>query len=359
MTRPQYSHWMSDFSQPNQWRQLLRATLRECTYLPDPVARTYMHNYVISRYRAVSARRLKAGPQMAHAAHEAKHTCSFIRRANEGFQRPLDKVLLQSYGRTGKRRHELLSDLLNDHLPKDTASLKEYLAQTVDFGDGWKPPVIIETLARAHLQNAVVTANRIRPLVKILAPPIPKTNIWGKEVALVRRRNIRRKWYNDTLHRLMPPIPEQEVKQLDGLISGTIQWKPVKRRTPGTSTLGSSKSELSSWHEHDASLFNFLAKGPEKGETFDEWANGRPHKITARFMRRHWRRLSSLIPRPYLSPVSKKWLFVWDSPKEVPSLSIDLDSSVNLEALLRLPKEKEKKRHKKLKASCIDRDDNT
>lgn len=340
MARPHYSHWLGDFSQPNQWRSLLRATLRECTYLPDPVARNYMHSHVISRYRAVSARHLKAGPQMSQAATMAKHAYSLLRRANEGYQRPLEKVLLQSYGRTGKRRHELLSDMLNSHLPQDTASLKEYLAQMVDYGDGWKPPVIVHTLALAHMTHPVVTANRIRPLIKRLSPPIPATNIWGKELCHSRKRNIRSRWYNYTLSALMPPIPEKELNQLDGLISGTVQWKAVKRRKTGTTSLP--ESDSGSWYESDASLFTFLSRGPEKEATFEEYANGRPHKITPRFMRHRWRRLSSLIPRPYWNPVVNKWRFVWDSPKDIPSLAADFDNSVDLSALLNLPGQKAK-----------------
>ncbi|CAG8407175.1 unnamed protein product [Penicillium salamii] len=328
MSRPQPTHWLREFSKPSQWLHLYRATLRECTYLPDPIAREYMQKHVISRYRTVSSRRAKPGAQTAHAA---KHAFSVLRRANEGYQRPLEKVLLLSYGRTGKRRHELLADMLGNHLPQNTASLKEYLAQPLQYSDGWEPPVIVKSLAIAHMQNPVVTTNRIRPLIKNISPPVPKVNSWGREVSESRKKNIRHRWYNTTLSSLMPPIPQKELQLLDGLISGTVKWSPPKRRK----VLAEEKPKS------EKQLFKLLAKGPEKGDTFAAYANGRPHEITTRFMRRQWRRLSSLVPRQYWNPYSEKWRFVWDSPKDVPALAFDLSSSVDPAVFALLPKQTE------------------
>lgn len=326
MARPQPTHWLKDLSTPHQWRHLLRATLRECTYLPDPIARDYMRNHIISRYRAVSYRP-KAGPQAAHAARNA---LSVLRRANEGYSRPLEKVLSLSYGRIGRRRYELLQEMLKPEIPNNTAALQQFLSQPVKFNDGWEPPAIVKSLAASQMQNTVVTTKRVRPLIKHLEPPIPKEDSWGKEVAESRKRNIRRRWYNTTLSSFLPPLPEKELQLLDGLISGTVHWAPVKRRKViSEETKPKSESEL----------FKLLATGPEKGKTFAEYANGRPHTITVRFMRRHWRRLSALVPRQYWNPISQKWRFVWDSPKEVPRLSVDLDSSVDPAAFFQKPGE--------------------
>ncbi|CAG8215937.1 unnamed protein product [Penicillium salamii] len=346
MTRPQRTHWLQDFAKPSQWLHLYRATLRECTYLPDPIAREYMQKHVISRYRTVSSRRTKPGAQTAHAA---KHAFSVLRRANEGYQRPLEKVLLLSYGRTGKRRHELLTDMLGNHLPQNTASLTEFLAQPLQYSDGWEPPVIVKSLAIAHMQNPVVTTNRIRPLIKNISPPVPKVNSWGKEVSESRKKNIRQRWYNTTLSSLMPPIPQKELQLLDGLISGTVKWSPPKRRVLAEKkpqseyqlfAMLAKSPEKGDKPQSEKQLFKLLAKGPEKGDTFAAYANGRPHEITARFMRRQWRRLSSLIPRQYWNPYSEKWRFVWDSPKDVPALAFDLSSSVDPAVLALLPKQK-------------------
>ncbi|KAJ5958888.1 uncharacterized protein N7479_006038 [Penicillium vulpinum] len=323
MAGPQPQHWLHNLSKPQQWRHLLRATLRECTYLPDPIARIYMKEHIISRYRAVSSRSPKAGPQAVHAARNA---LSVLRRANEGYSRPLEKVLLLSYGRTGKRRHELLAKMLKPEIPNDSLALKELLSQPVDFSDGWELPAIVKSLAASQMQNTVVATVRIRPLIKQLEPPIPKQDTWGKEVAQCRKRNIRRKWYNTTLSSLLPPLPEKDLRTLEGLISGTVPWEPVKRRN--------SKPQIPKTNS-GGELFTLLARGPEKGATFAEYAYGRPHTITVRLMRRQWKRLSALVPRQYWNPTSQKWRFLWDSPKEIPKLSFNLESSIDPEAFFK------------------------
>ncbi|KAJ5360125.1 hypothetical protein N7517_009316 [Penicillium concentricum] len=327
MARPQPQHWLHNLSKPQQWRHLFRATLRECTYLPDPIARNYMKDHIISRYRIASSRSPKAGPQAVHAARNA---LSVLRRANEGYSRPLEKVLLLSYGRTGRRRHELLSKMLTPEIPNDSLALKELLSRPADFSDDWEPPAIVKSLAASQMQNTVVAAVRIRPLIKQLEPPVPKEDSWGRELGQSRKRNIRRKWYNATLSSLLPPLPEKDLQVLQGLISGTIPWELVKRRG-----LNPQIPQTRSETEPGSELFRLLARGPEKGTTFAEYANGRPHTITIRLMRRQWRRLSALVPRQYWNPISQKWRFMWESPKEVPQLCFDLDSRIDSEAFFK------------------------
>ncbi|OGE57029.1 hypothetical protein PENARI_c002G03299 [Penicillium arizonense] len=328
MARPQPSHWLANLSTPQQWRHLLRATLRECTYLPDPIARNYMREHILSRYRAVSSRRSnKAGPQMVHAARNA---LSVLRRANEGYSRPLEKVLLLSYGRTGKRRHEMLAEFLKPEteIPNDTQSAKELICQPTKFGEGWQPPSIVRSLALSHTRNPVIASVRVRPVIKAISPPIPKENIWGKELAQSRKMKIRRKWYFATLSSLLPPLPEKDLRTLDGLVSGTTPWEPVKRRK-------GVKPETDARPESE--ILKLLVKGPEKENTFADFANGRPHAITARFMRRQWKRISALVPRQYWNETSQKWRFEWDTPKIVPTLSYSLDSSIDSGAFFKEP----------------------
>lgn len=104
---------------PTLWRSLFRATLRECSYLPDPIARDYMREHVVHRYRR-SRISHRSDPDLARSA---RHGLSVLQRANQGYQRPLEKVLFMSYGRTGKRRHELLAELMKPQVPRDTAAV--------------------------------------------------------------------------------------------------------------------------------------------------------------------------------------------------------------------------------------------
>ncbi|KAJ5775746.1 uncharacterized protein N7511_000757 [Penicillium nucicola] len=328
MAKIQPQHWLGNLSTSKQWRHLLRATLRECTYLPDPVARTYMREHVLDRYRAVSSRRSKAGPQMVHAA---RNGLSVLRRANEGYTRPLEKILYLSYGRTGKRRHEMLAEFLRPRetgIPEDTQAAQELVSAPLKFHDGWQPPAIVRSLALSQMRNPVITSTRVRPLIKAISPPIPKENIWGKELAQSRKVNIRRQWYFATLNGLLPPLPEEDLQTLDGLVSGTTPWKLVKRRKGMNSENGA---------KPESTILKLLVQGPEKENTFAPYANGRPHALTTRFMHRLWRRVSALVPRQSWNETSQKWRFEWDTPKPVPTLSYSLDSSIDSGAFFKEP----------------------
>jgi hypothetical protein len=231
-------------------------------------------------------------------------------------------VLLLSYGRVGKRRHELLADFLKPPTPKDTEAVKALVAQPAEFEDGWEAPAKVMSLAKSQLHNGIIMTSRLRPRVLKLQPEVPELNAWFKPLPAVRRRNIRKKWYQYTLSCLWPPLPEQDLATLDGLISGEIPWKPVKRRhvTSTTPTAASTDHQLS----------DFLVDGPQKGTTFRQFVNGRPHNITARFMHRQWRRLSALVPRQEWNPRSGKWLFTWDSAKPKPKVTLHVDPDVDV-----------------------------
>ncbi|KAJ5536765.1 hypothetical protein N7513_009951 [Penicillium frequentans] len=301
MTTPRISP-----SHLDQWQHLLRATLRECTYLPDPIARTYMHGYVLDRYR----RAFKSKQPEAKLIHTAKKELSRLQRANEGYPRPLDRVMMMSYGRIGKRRHELLAELMSPDVPTDTDALRELVTKAPNFTDGWEPPQIILSLIKSQMNNGVVTSSRIRPQLKGVEPPIPEKNSWGRPLGESRKANIRHKWYFDTLFCLLPPLPDKELKVLDGLIAGTVLWKPRKRK--------------------------------QKGPTFRPYLLGRPHKITPRFMLRQWRRISALVPRKFWNEKSAKtvkWIFHWDDPKKMPTLAFDVDQDADVNEIFGEPSE--------------------
>ncbi|KAJ5908225.1 hypothetical protein N7495_000907 [Penicillium taxi] len=307
-----------------QWRHLLRTTLRECTYLPDPIARAYMRSHVMERYRrARDSRRPKS-----KMVRTAKQGLSFLRRANEGYPRMLDKVMFMSYGRTGKRRHELLDRMMkigegSTPIPENADAVRRLI---IDSRGGWaapqwEAPEIVIALVKSQKNNGVVTSSRIRPHLKAITPTIPATNSWGRPLNEARIANIRKKWYYETLTSLLPPLPEEELDTLEKLVSGTVPWKPVKRR-----------GQISSSTQiRDPGILDFLVDGPQKGPTFREYVNGRPHEITPRFMHRLWMRISGFVPRMQWIPISKKWRFTWDSPKAVPQLTFNVDEGADLD----------------------------
>ncbi|KAJ5760026.1 hypothetical protein N7520_007182 [Penicillium odoratum] len=304
-----------------QWQHLLRATLRECSYLPDPIARTYMHGYVLDRYR----RALESKHSEAKLIRTAKKELSRLQRANEGWPRPFERVMMMSYGRTGKRRHELLADLISPDVPTDSNALRELVTKAPKFTDGWEPPEIMLSLIKSQMNNGTVTSSRIRPQLRGIQPPVPNLSSWGRPLGQSRKVNIRHKWYFGSLSSLFPPLPDNELKILDGLIAGTVIWKPRKRKQVEEP----SKSQ-------DNLLLDILADGPQKDHTFRPYAQGRPRKITPRLMLRTWRRISSYVPRLFWNEKSEKkmkWTFHWNGPKKVPTLAFDVDQDADLDEI--------------------------
>ncbi|KAJ5689606.1 hypothetical protein N7462_003998 [Penicillium macrosclerotiorum] len=309
---------------PITWQHLLRATLRECTYLPDPIARTYMREHVLERYRRSLAAR-DAGRPEHQLARAARHGLSLLQRANEGYQRPLERVLYMSYGRIGKRRHQLLARISTPQVPKDTNAVEALIAQPIKFEDGWEPTEIVLSLAKSQMNNGIVTSSRLRPALKSLQPVIPDQNSWGRPVCRRRRVNIRRKWFSNMMDSLLPPLPTADLEILDGLIAGTVEWKPRPRARAKSSDICEDLT--------DSLILSLLTDGPQKGHTFGKHANGRPHEITDRFMRRLWKRISSLVPRMHWVEKAEKWSFSWETPKSLPWLAFEIDVKANLNNL--------------------------
>ncbi|KAL2867162.1 uncharacterized protein BJX67DRAFT_105546 [Aspergillus lucknowensis] len=304
-----------------EWRSLLRSLLRESSYLPDPIARSACHDQVLQRFRRYHEERrtrIRTDPIRLVQLHKnARHHLSILRRANEAFSRPLEKVLRFAYGRTGRRRRELLSKMLAEDAPQDSNSLETLLTNPSQFEDGWKPPTIITTLLTSQNNNPTVGQLSGLPSVKDLKPPIPEKNAWGRSVPLVRRRNIRRRWYKNVLDVLLPPLPESELRVLEGLISGQIPWKPPRLRyTSRTTTSATNNVDTKA-----GMIRTILTAGPPKEGTFRPYINGRPHKLTRRFMCRLWKRISSLVPRQYWNAAGNA-RFTWDSAKPVPTIAL-------------------------------------
>lgn len=238
---------------------------------------------------------------------------SLLRRANEGYIKSLEQVLRLSYGRTGKRRNDLLCKLIAPETPVDSQEVAELINKPFAFHDGWEPPSVVRALLKAQHNYGIINELGVRPQVRSIEPPIPKENSWGRPLAAVRRRNIRKNWYTAALRSLLPPLPEEELNTLEGLISGRLHWEPPKRRK----TIGSSPEE--------DSYLRFLVDGPQKGRTFRLYVNGRPHNITRRFMRRLWRRIDCLVPRMSWNDAAQKYAFKWAPVKAMAETSLPMD----------------------------------
>lgn len=305
---------------PCEWRSLLRALLRESTYLPDPIAKGHMHDHTRQRFRRYAQdRTIDTDINRQHQLRKmAKQRLALLRRANEGYIKSLEQVLRLSYGRTGKRRRELVARFITPDVPTNSDQVAALVSRPSLLDDSWVPAQIVLDLLKAQQRNGVVHELAVRPQVKTVEPPIPKENAWGRPVAMRRRQNIRQRWYSAVLNSLFPPLPGEELRILQGLISGSVPWTAPQRRNNSVKQITNEpRARLSP---------EFLVEGPAKGHTFRQYVDGRPHNITRRFMRRLWQRIACLVPQISWNDASHKYNIEWEPVKRLPPLALTVGS---------------------------------
>lgn len=277
---------------PNQQgdhvRWLLRALLRECTYLPDPHARLYVHNLVLARFRA-SQRPINQTSIVQRRATLIKKGYAILKtlnRANQGHSWPLHKILQYTYGRIGPRRHQILDSLRTLGSAQD-AKTSQAVASKVPVPG---MPEIIYTLGKSQLANHTdfFPVRNIRSL----SLEIPSKNAWGRPFPACRIRNMQRKFNARFMKRLLPPLPADEWEQLRKRITGEIPFEgQIRRRRQSSDSM------------------------PGLVPYFAGLKLSRPHRITTRFMRRQWQRIFFQTPIIKQNPVSSKWIVEWGGPR--------------------------------------------
>ncbi|KAL4967618.1 uncharacterized protein BDV14DRAFT_188121 [Aspergillus stella-maris] len=334
------------FSRPEQWRSILRSLLRESSYLPDPVARGASQDQILRRFRRFHEDKrdhIKEDTERLKNLHrESRKTLYLLQRANEGYLKSLEKVLKLAYGRTGRRRTEFLNKLLALDAPQDSEAVDSLVNRPAMFEEGWEPPKVVVELMNSQRNNPFVNQINERRLVKRSEPPVDVKNSWGRHMPMVRKRNIRIRWYNDVLGALLPPLPDAELQVLDGLIAGEIPWSLPKRRARPRSEV----QEASDKDPRGEAIRQVLTDGPQKEGTFGPYVDGRPHNITRRYMIRLWRRISCLVPRQHWDAEFKKWTFNWDSMSQ-PQLAVSAkeESAQEIFTGLHTPQQNKRKRH--------------
>ncbi|MCJ1431642.1 hypothetical protein MMC27_000997 [Xylographa pallens] len=279
---------------PSTTRALLRALLRECTYLPDPLARTHWHARILARARQHHPRqpplpwwerprgpRPKRKPLTAPLLHQARRLLSTLRRANAGYPRPLESVLLHAYGRAGRRRHELLAALEKLDAPRDSDAVRRLATSLADnTGTGATLlPHTVELVVKA--QRAQRGARLSRAPMKTLRPVMPAADIWGRPLPARRARGLQRRWVARARASVLPPLPRGEWERLRDLAAGRRPWGGVV---------------------------------PRRGRAV--WRAGRvngenAHALTPRYMRRLWEKVFVQCPVMEWEGKAGAWVVRW------------------------------------------------
>ena len=292
---------------PQTTLHLYRHLLREATYLP-PVVKPFFWDRIRTRFH-LHKRDLEPGVRIDKAHKDLR----YLRSANAGHLLRMRRVLMMGFGRIGRRRRELISELVQkDHLQHpdgdgrpDTAKMEgiRNLADEDVFWDDWlanwdKSKV----LALAKAQASVDLPEIPLPTGKITDPHklVPTENIWGRPLAKKLARSKLRKEYKSLVKRLLPPVEDSEWELLRSLATGQAgpKYDIPKRRTVATS-IGTKENnwEWTEWTDYVLKPVRAAdAKKSRKlkslsGQVDDTSPFPRPPLGVHRFTDRCWRRL--------------------------------------------------------------------
>ncbi|EME86463.1 uncharacterized protein MYCFIDRAFT_119639, partial [Pseudocercospora fijiensis CIRAD86] len=278
-------------------RSILRQTLRECTYLPDPNARSYMSHFVASRFRRVSFKIWQnrdqpgLGVRVEHHLRNARQMRNGLQRANEGDRQALLRCLEWTYGRRGKRRYVLLEPLMPAEGRQDIVQLMskdEGPEQDADVSTTEKPlPSLTPELYALAASQRSLNLPSSKKAPKQLEPVIPEFNARLLPMPKKRVKNLTHQWYAKVLDRILAPLPVGEWEQLRDWALG-IDMPDVKERR------GSSAATLNRGHfRGHTALEAIVVQGRLDPKSFP---NQNAHEISRRFMQRLWAQVFSDCP---------------------------------------------------------------
>ncbi|EDU48193.1 Complex1-LYR multi-domain protein [Pyrenophora tritici-repentis] len=331
---------------------LLRALLREASYLPDATARTYFRRYIVSRFKAYQPKSNATASFDVEAVERYEHKSfkrrkmavirerarpllrkglkglNYMRRANQGEMPCLEKILYFTYGRMGRRKFLLMTDLL-----KPDPIMDEDAAHGPSTGD--EPPLQklyysdkrylqffdkpVATSKTHYTINISDRYSRLRQVLKTqyqkgisinreLKSPVLKTpinNVWERPMPMVRARNNIKRWYAMTMTRLLPPLPTDEWDKIHAMIVGDERVSLVKRRVR-VPTKDSVPEQVRFASTVDAAM------ALDKPTKADKPAGAqRPHSITPKYMRRIYARVHRLCCKVEYDDEQKQWKPIW------------------------------------------------
>lgn len=303
-------------------RHLFRGLLRQCTYLPDSSARLYFRKYVVRRFRRYNPRppvprdlqfRLQQVKVRKDLLKKARKGLYFLRRANDGYPHQLRKVLAMTYGRRGKRRRDLLHDLMDETPPRQDllTTLVPFPPSVAIPNFGAKLEALLKAQKRFQKFERLRGAGKLRDSEKLapVRPEIPQKNSKGCPMPPKRVESLKEKWYAELLDSIMPPMPVEEWERIKDLASGVKREELVPRRKRA----GMVENDYS-----DAELCLPLKKRLSSSKMGDGRGRGsmtNPHQITQRYMRRMWTSIFKHCSCMTWDVEEKTWKVQWGGPQ--------------------------------------------
>ncbi|KAL2133303.1 hypothetical protein VTI74DRAFT_2569 [Chaetomium olivicolor] len=218
---------------------LFRHLLREASYLPS-LARPFADDQIKARFRK---HRYDEEDKCKKKVRNAHHELRILRAANNGDMARMKRVLFRAFGRVGRRRRELMTDLLARNIPTNTEELEKYAAEAaaiaaedraIDWLDTWDLERLC-ALARSQAQAGLINAPK--PDITLFqtqpAKVIPAENSWGRPLSPKLARTKLKNMWRAVADKCMAPLPREEWEELGSIVKGKVddkEWLPPPRR---------------------------------------------------------------------------------------------------------------------------------
>jgi hypothetical protein len=344
---------------------LLRALLREASYLPDATARSYFRCYIVSRYKAYQPKQNATASVPVQAVDKYRHRSfkrrqiaiinertrpllrkgqkglNFLRRANQGEIPCLQKVLFFAYGRMGRRKYALLENILKPDPIMDGGALaatdeqgpaplqklyysdKRYLQYfdapkvaskteyTINISDRYSR--LRAVLKTQHQKGISIHRELKRPAMKT-----PINNVWERPMPIKRACNNVRRWYAETMTRMLPPLPTEEWDNIHAMVVGDRKIDLVKRRGRASVLTPESVTE----DEPFTSTIEGAIALDKPSRADMPAGTQRPHTINPKFMQRLYTKLLMLCCKVEFDHEHKRWKAIWGEPMKTIKPSI-------------------------------------
>ncbi|CAG8589679.1 1867_t:CDS:2 [Paraglomus occultum] len=259
---------------------LYRRILKEASLFFDPNAsRIYLKERTKERFRAhkdeINARRIKN--QLADA-RKAFHQ---LQRANVYDVKSVMRILELSYGRRGKKKHELLKPFIS--FPSAApAPLISRVPRTA-------PPRISPPL-RALLASQVKSVDPVLP--------VPK----HKPLHPRREANLRWRHFSKITNQVLPPLPQDVVSELEEKAGKNLRDAEVEERMDDRRELGEKEKKCLDERRETEGVPRSPRDKVRNGEPYHV---GRPHIPRSRLIRRFYQKLLAQVPIMHVSVTDK------------------------------------------------------
>ncbi|KAK4156077.1 hypothetical protein C8A00DRAFT_41350 [Chaetomidium leptoderma] len=311
---------------------LYRHLLREASYLP-PLARLFVDNQIRDRFEKDRKDDEEEGTKHIR---KARHELRVLRAANCGDLTRMRRVLLRAFGRVGRRRRELMTDLLHREVPTNTEELEQYAAaasalaaldRPLDWLDNWDVEKL-RTFARSQVQAGLINPPKAPITVNQTSPDklIPSENAWGRPLAAKPARTKLRNLWKSVADKCMPPLPKEEWETLGEIAEGKMQeqWLPPHRRPVARGMSGDVQGARTwDWQSYAIKPVAVVDRPANRrnkllsGTVDDNTPTGDPQPIDChKYTARSWRRLLGNVWR--LSPIMEQkpdgrggWNIAW------------------------------------------------